>query len=215
MKRDGLCFIVGMLIFLGVQNTCLFIRTNLWMAQFIVVKQMQLQQIHEAQKIKHEQEKKKQQEQQPISVWDKQLHDFTTLLEALHQAKGYQEERKTQLDKLADQLKNEREALQLFKQSIEILQAKFEEHIVSIKASEVKNLKILADTYTNMAPDSVAKIFAESEETTVVKIMHFISPETLGPIFQAIVKETFKNKENSPKLNRLLERFRLSEEVKK
>ena len=62
---------------------------------------------------------------------------------------------------------------------------------------------------------TIAKIFEESEESSVIKIMHFLAPETLGSILQVMSKEISKDEKAGAKINHLLESFRLSEEVKK
>ena len=58
-------------------------------------------------------------------------------------------------------------------------------------------------------------IQAPPEESSIIKIMHFLAPETLGAILQVMSKDIAKDKENGAKINHLLECFRLSEEVKK
>lgn len=215
MKNNWICFILAMLLFVGVQNACLFTRTNLWLAQFIVVKQNQIRKMLEEQRRKEEKLLKEKVKEEKVKLWDKQVKDFTGLLAHLESAKEEQNLRSKQLDDLSVQLKNEREALNILKQSIEILQGELEKRLIKVEQSEVKNLKILAESYSNMTPESVAKIFSESEEASVIKIMHFLAPETLGAILQVMSKGIEKDKENGAKINHLLESFRLSEEVKK
>lgn len=215
MKNNWICFTLAMFIFVGIQNACLFTRTNLWLAQFVVVKQNQIRKMLEEQRLKQEKKLKEKAEKEKVKLWDKQVKDFTGLLAHLEEAKQEQNLRKKQLDDLELQLKNEREALNVLKQSIEILQAEFEKRVITVEEAEIKNLKILAESYSNMTPESVAKIFAESEESSIIKIMHFLAPETLGAILQVMSKDIAKDKENGAKINHLLECFRLSEEVKK
>lgn len=216
MKRYWASFFLSLLLFCGVQSACLFTKTNIWLAQFIVLKQQQIQKILETKKQKQtEALAKKAREENKLKLWDKQVKDFTGLLSQLQTARDQQDMREQQLNALENQLKNEREALDTLKQSIEILQSELERRLVKIQASEIKNLKMLAESYTNMTPESVAKIFTESEESSVIKIMHFLAPETLGAILQVMTKEISKDEKVGTKINRLLESFRLSEEVKK
>jgi flagellar motility protein MotE (MotC chaperone) len=216
MKRYWASFFLSLLLFCGVQSACLFTKTNIWLAQFIVLKQQQIQKILETKKQKQtEALAKKAREENKLKPWDKQVKDFTGLLSQLQTARDQQNMREQQLNALENQLKNEREALDTLKQSIEILQSELERRLVKIQASEIKNLKMLAESYTNMTPESVAKIFTESEESSVIKIMHFLAPETLGAILQVMTKEISKDEKVGTKINRLLESFRLSEEVKK
>lgn len=214
MKNNWICFILAMFIFVGIQNARLFTRTNFWLSQFVVVKQNQIRKILKEQRLNQE---KKMQEKAAIEktkLWDKQVKDFTGLLGHLESSMAEQNLRKSQLDDLEFQLKNERESLNVLKQSIEILQEELEKRIIKIEQVETKNLKVLAESYSNMTPESVAKIFTESEESTIIKIMHFLAPETLGAILQVMSKDIAKDKENGTKINHLLECFRLSEEVK-
>ena len=216
MKQNWISFFLSLLLFLGVQSACLFTKTNIWLAEFVVIKQQQIQRILQEQRQKQtEVLAKKEKEKNKISIWDKQVKDFTGLLAQLETARNQQEIREKQLKAFEDQLKNEREALNVLKQSIEILQSELERRLIKVQESEVKNLKTLAESYTNMTPESVAKIFEESEETSVIKIMHFLAPETLGAILQVMSKEISKDEKAGAKINHLLESFRLSEEVKK
>ena len=207
MKNDWICFVLGMLFFVSVQNVCLFTKTNLWLAQFLLARQQQIKQWIEVQQQK---KVKTNSEEENTDGWNKQVHEFSKILLDLKTAEEQQQERQQQLDKLAEQLSNEREALNLLKQSIEILQKELERQIILIKDSEVKNFKTLAETYTNMTPEAVAKLFAELEESSVIKVMHFLAPDVLGPILQAMAQDLAKNKEKAPKINHLLETFRLS-----
>ena len=216
MKQNWISFFLSLLLFLGVQSACLFTKTNIWLAEFVVIKQQQIQRILQEQRQKQtEVLAKKEKEKNKISIWDKQVKDFTGLLAQLETARNQQEIREKQLKAFEDQLKNEREALNVLKQSIEILQSELERRLIKVQESEVKNLITLAESYTNMTPESVAKIFEESEETSVIKIMHFLAPETLGAILQVMSKEISKDEKAGAKINHLLESFRLSEEVKK
>ena len=45
MKQNWISFFLSLLLFLGVQSACLFNKTNIWLAQFIVIKQQQIQKI--------------------------------------------------------------------------------------------------------------------------------------------------------------------------
>lgn len=216
MKQNWVSFFLSLLLFLAVQSACLFTKTNIWLAQFIVVKQQQIQKIlAEKQQKQAEALAKKEREKNKIGIWDKQVKDFTGLLAQLETAKHQQEIREQELNAFEDQLKNEREALNVLKQSIEILQSELERRLVKVQESEMKNLKVLAESYANMTPESVAKIFEESEESSVIKIMHFLAPETLGAVLQVMAKEISKDEKSGAKINHLLESFRLSEEVKK
>lgn len=214
MKQNWIGFFLSLILFLSVQSACLFTKTNIWLAQFIVVKQQQIQRILEEKQQKQAEALAKK-EKDKCSLWDKQIKNFTTLLAQLEAAKNQQELREQQLNAFENQMKNEREALNVLKQSIEILQSELERRLIKVQESEIKNLKTLAETYTSMTPESVAKIFEESEEISVIKIMHFLAPETLGAILQVMSKDISKDEKVGPKINHLLESFRLSEEVKK
>lgn len=216
MKQNWISFSLSLLLFLAVQNVCLFTKMNIWLTQFIVAKQQQIRElIEEQRKNQTEALEQKGQVENNISFWDNQIKDFTKLLAQLETAKKNQDAREQRLNDFEDQLKNEREALDILKQSIEILQSELERRLVRVQESEIKNLKALAESYSNMTPESVAKIFGESDENTIIKIMHFLAPETLGAILQVMAKEIAKDEKTGTKVKHLLESFRLSEEVKK
>ena len=147
MKQNWISFFLSLLLFLGVQSACLFNKTNIWLAQFIVIKQQQIQKIlAEKQQKQAEAMAQKEKEKNKISIWDKQVKDFTGLLAQLEAAKHQQELREQELNTFGDQLKNEREALNILKQSIEILQSELERRLIKVQESEIKNLKVLAES---------------------------------------------------------------------
>ena len=78
MKQNWISFFLSLILFLSVQSACLFTKTNIWLAQFIVVKQQQIQRILEEQQQKRaEALAKKEKEKNKVNLWDKQVKDFT------------------------------------------------------------------------------------------------------------------------------------------
>jgi flagellar motility protein MotE (MotC chaperone) len=56
--------------------------------------------------------------------------------------------------------------------------------VVEIQADEAKNLRMLAQTYTNLTPHAAVAIIRELDDTTVVKILSLMKPDVVGPIFE-------------------------------
>lgn len=196
-------FVIALFLFLGIQGACLVTRTNLWLAKILTARQQQIQRLRE------EEEAKKVEVSQENDVCRLQLHNFSNIIAMVQTAYAQQQSKSKELEKLEQQIASERQALEELKKSIEFLQDRIDKEILTIKASEQKNLKTLADTYSNMTPDSIAKLFTEMEEETVIKVMHFISPENLGPILQSMSASN-RSQEYGKKLTQLIENFRLS-----
>ena len=69
MKNNWICFTLAVFIFVGIQNACLFTRTNLWLAQFVVVKQNQIRKMLQEQRLKQEKKLQKKAEQEKVKLW--------------------------------------------------------------------------------------------------------------------------------------------------
>ena len=62
------------------------------------------------------------------------------------------------------------------------------DRIVGIRADEAKNLRGLAQTYSNLTPRAAVAIFREMDDATAVKILFLMKPDIVGPIFEEMSK---------------------------
>tara|TARA_B110000305_G_C19375274_1_gene606619 strand:+ start:401 stop:1009 length:609 start_codon:yes stop_codon:yes gene_type:complete len=108
------------------------------------------------------------------------------------------EEERTRLFKKSDYLDNAERRINMEKKDLVKLQnsiraqqkefdvkaKEFESKRIAIAQSQTKNLKELAATYANMAPETAVSIFQQMEDDLAVKILTLMKPEEIGPIFE-------------------------------
>ena len=140
-----------------------------------------------------------------------------------------------ELEKLADDLKKEREALKDREQSlaqrelrleaeqsemartrkeIDAQRAEIDKMLVQVGSDELKNLKSLAQTYSNITPKAAVAIFAVMEDVTVVKILSLMKADVVGPIFEEMSKDKSEKNNQAQRAALLSERLRLMKAAK-
>lgn len=71
---------------------------------------------------------------------------------------------------------------------IEGLRKEIAEKVIAIREDEAKNLRSLAQTYSNLTPRAAVAIIRELDDVTAVKILFLMKPDTVGPIFEEMSK---------------------------
>ncbi|MBC7369910.1 MAG: hypothetical protein H7343_24360 [Undibacterium sp.] len=88
------------------------------------------------------------------------------------------------LDRRAAQLANEAKELAKVRTEIEQVRTGISDRIVEISADEVKNLRALAQAYTNLTPRAVVAVVRELDDNTAIKILSLMKADIVGPIFE-------------------------------
>ena len=99
------------------------------------------------------------------------------------------QKREQQLSDLCVRLQTERSELNTVTQTVHQMQADFDQNVLRIQEEEVANLKKLAKVYAAMTPETAANIFAEMDDTPVVKIMVFMKDGETAGIFESLAKK--------------------------
>jgi flagellar motility protein MotE (MotC chaperone) len=73
---------------------------------------------------------------------------------------------------------------------IESMHRQMEERITTISADESKNLRSLAQTFSNLTPKAAVAIFREMDDVTAIKILSLMKPDVVGPIFEEMAADT-------------------------
>lgn len=104
-------------------------------------------------------------------------------------------EERARLQKQADLLEQremrmaaEEKELALMRGEIEGLRKEIAEKVIAIREDEAKNLRSLAQTYSNLTPRAAVAIIRELDDVTAVKILFLMKPDTVGPIFEEMSK---------------------------
>ena len=88
------------------------------------------------------------------------------------------------LDQRAARLAAEEKELAKVRADIEGLRKEIADRVIEISTDELKNIRSLSQTYTNLTPRAVVAIFREMDDTTAVKILSLMKADTVGPIFE-------------------------------
>ncbi len=94
------------------------------------------------------------------------------------------EAREAELNVFEARIQSDRDEINAIKAEVERMRDTLLADIVEVEEWEKKNLKTLADTYSNLDPDATVNIFGELDDATVAKILKFMDPATIGEILQ-------------------------------
>jgi flagellar motility protein MotE (MotC chaperone) len=145
--------------------------------------------------------------------WDFWTVEVDNLASELKDEKARVKKEEEQLDLRSARLTSDRQELENLRTELNTMHKQISDKIVEIQAVEAKNLRVLAQTYTNISPHGVVAIIREMDDTTAVKILSLMKPEVVGPIFEEMAKS------DSPVIDayraaRISEKLRLVKEQK-
>ena len=139
--------------------------------------------------------------------WDFVNPEADQLMAELKTEKAALTKKEQDLGDLGTRLQSERSELDAAAQNVKKLQADFDQNVTRIKEEEIANLKKLAKVYAAMSPDSAANIFAELDDTAIVKIMVFMKDGETAGILESLAK---KGQTDAKRAANISERLRLS-----
>ncbi|MBI2516378.1 MAG: hypothetical protein HYV95_05625 [Opitutae bacterium] len=141
--------------------------------------------------------------------WDFWTIEIDNLASELKEEKGRLKKQSEALDQRAVRLTAEQQELEKLRSSIEAMRKEIGEKVIEINADEVKNLRALAQTYTNLTPRAAVAIIREMDDTTVVKILSLMKPDVVAPIFEEMSKTPDKEGLLARRAATLSEKLRL------
>lgn len=116
--------------------------------------------------------------------WNFWTIEIENLANELKDERARLRQQSEQQDHREAQLAAERQELSKVRTEIEGLRAEIAAKVVEINADELKNVRSLAQTYTNLPPAAAVAIIKEMEDTMVVKILSLMKPDVVAPIFE-------------------------------
>ncbi|OHE72625.1 MAG: hypothetical protein A2007_03135 [Verrucomicrobia bacterium GWC2_42_7] len=149
--------------------------------------------------------------EEAAKFWDFRTKEIDNLAIQLKVANLAFQKKEEQFKVEENRINAERVELLRLKDEINRLQMELSQRILTAEAGEQKNLKMLANTYTNMAPAAVVVIFKEMDDNLIVKIMSFMPAETIGPILQAMADSPDKKADWPKRAAKLSEILRLNQ----
>jgi|HubBroStandDraft_1064217.scaffolds.fasta_scaffold117425_2 flagellar motility protein MotE (MotC chaperone) len=116
--------------------------------------------------------------------WDFWTIEIDSLASELKDEKARVRNEEEQLDQRTARLASDRQELDKLRTELNAMHKDISDSIVEIQADEAKNLRMLAQTYTNLSPHAAVVIIRELDDPTAVKILSLMKPDVIGPIFE-------------------------------
>jgi flagellar motility protein MotE (MotC chaperone) len=122
--------------------------------------------------------------------WDFWTIEVDSLASELKQEKANLKKQEDDLDLRTARITSDRQELENLRTELNTMHKEISDKVVEIQADEAKNLRMLAQTYTNLTPHAAVAIIREMDDTTVVKILSLMKPDVVGPIFEDMAQST-------------------------
>ncbi len=148
-------------------------------------------------------------------TWSFNAKEVDALVEELNANRLKAEAREQSLEKLQTQLQVERQELDKVRADVQAIRDDISKNLVEIQEAEVKNLKNLAQTYSNLTPAGAVSIFKEMNDASVVKILAFMKSDKVGPILQEMAKTLDKDENMAKRAALISDKLRLLKPQKK
>jgi flagellar motility protein MotE (MotC chaperone) len=146
--------------------------------------------------------------------WDFWTIEIDNLASELKEEKARLAKQSELLDQRTARLGAEQQELDKVRASVEATQKEIGERVIEITADETKNLRTLAQTYTNLTPRAAVAIIREMDDVTVVKILALMKPDVVAPIFEEMSQASDKDGALPRRAAVLSEKLRLMKTVK-
>ena len=120
------------------------------------------------------------------------------------------EKREGDLASYEARLEADRAEIEAIKAEVERMRDALMGEILKVEEWELKNLKTLADTYSELEPAAAVKIFKELDDITVAKILRSMKSDVVGEILQEMADGNADNEaliKRAAKLSDLLRLF--------
>lgn len=137
--------------------------------------------------------------------WDRYFTHLYELQQEMQVERSALEERKAQLDEREEQLDQRAIELNQRSEKLEIARADIREWFVTYGASEQANYQRIAKTYAAMEPGKVVPILLATPSEEVAKVLLEMKPESVAPIWTALIDASAQTEANAGRVSRLIE----------
>jgi hypothetical protein len=155
----------------------------------------------------------------PPVIWNFKTEAVQDLINELKESNDGMLARQKDLSTLEARISAERLEVEKVKQDVLRMRQELDRRIVEVQENEAKNLKVLAQTYSSMAPSAAVPILHEMDEDIVVKIFSLMKSERVGILLgeMARVAGADKSASDSParRAARISDKLRLMKGLKK
>lgn len=123
--------------------------------------------------------------QRPWDVWTPEME---RVAEELRKRTADAQEREAALTRVEMRLANERAELDQLRKGLEGQRAEVSKLFTDIAQDELKNLKTLATTYSNLSPKAAVTILDQMDDTFAVKILYVMKADAVSAIFEEMAR---------------------------
>ena len=148
----------------------------------------------------------------PPKPWDFWTVEIESLANDLRDERGRIKLRDDQLAQREARLNAEQQELEKTRKQIGEMRVAIDQRLIEVTDGEAANLKKLALTYGTLTPKSAVAIFREMDDTTLVKLFSLMKPDTVGPIFEEMGKQSASDAKRAALLS---ERLRMIKNANK
>ena len=150
----------------------------------------------------------------PPRFWGFKTEEIDNLINELKAERVKLDKREGDLEQTSAHIEAERQELEKVKASIKAMRDEISKEIPEILDVETKNLKSLAQTYSNLPPTAAVLIFREMNENNVVKILSLMKSDKVAAILQEMSKTPDKDGTLSKLAAHISDKLRLLKPLK-
>lgn len=144
----------------------------------------------------------------PEAPWDFWTEEMKTLARELQEEKDALKKREDELARREARFAAERQELMKERKELQAMQADIAKRVTEISVDEVRNLKTLANTYSNLSPKALITIFKEMDDASVVKILALMKTDVVSPLFEEMTKQAQSDPALAKRIAQLSEKLR-------
>lgn len=145
----------------------------------------------------------------PEAPWGFWTLEIENLAAELKDQRAVLKKTEEELKLRAERLNAERQELSKQREQLEAMRTDIASRVVTIQADEVKNLKSLVATYSNLTPKATLTLFKEMDDVMVVKLLSLMKTDVTTPLFEEMSKQAATDPVVARRVANLTEKLRL------
>lgn len=145
----------------------------------------------------------------PDKPWDFWTVELENLANDLKDERQKLKQREEQIVQKEARLQLEQQELEKTRKQIEAMRSSIDQRLIEVTEGEMANLKKLSQSYTSLSPKAAVVIFKEMEETTLVKLLSIMKPDTVGQLLEEMSKQSATDQTLAKRAAMLSEKLRL------
>jgi len=145
----------------------------------------------------------------PEPPWDFWTIEIENLAAELKEAKAALKQREDDVLAREARFASDRLELARQRQQLENLRSEIANTVISIQENELRNMKMLAATYSELSPKAALTIFKQMDDATVVKLLALMNKDVISPLFEELTKQSANDPALARRAAQLTDKLRL------